>query len=74
MQTLHVEWNRVELPLEESSRATVKEAHHWSEIDEALARRERKHPGGRPLHASSKPTIISRVLRAGICHPVEHFS
>ncbi|CAK9024219.1 unnamed protein product [Durusdinium trenchii] len=35
VQTLHVEWNRVELPLEESSRATVKEAHHWSEIDEA---------------------------------------
>lgn len=35
VQTLHVEWNRVELPMEEASRGAIKEAHHWSEIDEA---------------------------------------
>ena len=34
VQTLHVEWNRVELPLEASSAAKAMEAHHWSEIDE----------------------------------------
>jgi len=37
VQTLHVEWNRVELPMEEASRGAIKEAHHWSEIDEAGA-------------------------------------
>lgn len=35
VQTLHVEWNRVELPMEDSSKSSIKDAHHWSEIDEA---------------------------------------
>ena len=35
VQTLHVEWNRVELPMEDSCKNSIKDAHHWSEIDEA---------------------------------------
>ncbi|CAJ1439223.1 unnamed protein product, partial [Effrenium voratum] len=35
VQTLHLEWNRTELGLSDAQKAAVKEAHHWSEIDEA---------------------------------------
>lgn len=42
VQTLHVEWNRVELPMEDSSKSSIKDAHHWSEIDEAERKLEQR--------------------------------
>lgn len=42
VQTLHIEWNRVELPMEEASRGAIKEAHHWSEIDEVERQLEQR--------------------------------
>eukprot|EP00439_Symbiodinium_sp_Y106_P085758 s236_g29.t2 len=35
VRSLHVEWNRMELALDDKIRESLNEAHHWTEIDEA---------------------------------------